>query len=426
MLEGRTRLTLEQYVTAAAATLKCSTLAWIGASLCISLSLGCGQPSSDAAARGDDRPTEDRDDSEGDGEPRVARDASPPQEVPVRRDGTIFAESVLMGTKWSINVYVGPGTSSAGAGEAIQAAFDEVARIEAIASEWQEDSEVNALSRRAGTTMLPVSADLYALLDASVRIAEATDGAFDPTFHGVGRLWSFAPGASPPSDEQILAALPLIDYRAIELEPETRSARLLKRGMALGFGAIAKGYAVDRASKVLTDAGFPNHIVEGGGDTFVAGRKGEQLWQVGVQDPDSARGALGAIAAENEAIVSSGNYQRFFEHNGVKYSHIIDPRTGRPKPWDESPRSVTVLAKDAMTADAMCTAVAVMGAERGLAFVEGRSDLEAVIVAADNHIIISSGLRDRFRALAPKGDATAPTQGDTPQEQEPIKAPERP
>lgn len=300
---------------------------------------------------------------------------------PVRKDGTIYAETEQMGTRMAINVHVGD-RDPAEAGAAIEAAFAEVERIEQIMSEWRADSELSLLNAAAGGEPRPLSPELFEILQRSKEIAELTGGAFDPTFYAIGQLWKFEPGARPPSREAIAAQLPLVDWRAIELDPAAKTGRLARPGMKVGLGAIAKGYAVDRASALLKDRGFPNHIVEGGGDTYVSGSKGDKGWMVGIQKPDGP-GSVAAIPARDRAVVTSGDYQRYIEYEGVRYAHIFDPRTGFPVPQERSLQSVTILAPNATDADAFATAVAVMGAEDGLAFVRSRPELDAFLIARD-------------------------------------------
>ena len=314
---------------------------------------------------------------------------------PVRKDGTIFAESELMGTRVTVNVWLPPGVAAADAGKAIQAAFDEIARIESIMSEWQPDSELTHFNEAAAGPAMPLSEELTEVLARSLEIAEATDGAFDPTFHGVGQLWSFRPGSTPPSKADVEAKLPLVDYRKMEIDRDAKTGRLATAGMMVGLGAIAKGYAVDRASALLVARGLPHHVVEAGGDTYARGTKGGKKWVVGIQKPGE-RGIVAALPSSNEAVVTSGDYQRFFEFEGKRYAHILDPRTGWPIPAERSAQSVTVVADNATDADAFATAVAVMGPKAGMKFVESRPELQAVIVDADGKTLVSSGLEDRL------------------------------
>jgi len=310
---------------------------------------------------------------------------------PVRKDGTIYAESHQMGTRFSVNVYVGE-KSAADAGAAIEAVAAEIERLEEIMSEWRPSSELSQFNRGAGGPLRPLSPELFEILKRSKEIAEISGGAFDPTFYSVGQLWRFDPGSRPPSPEAVAEKLPLVDWRKIELDPRDQSGRLALPGMMVGLGAIAKGYAVDRASRLLSDRGFPDHIVEGGGDTYVSGTKGGKTWMVGLQRPDGP-GSTAAIPARDRAVVTSGDYQRFFEYEGVRYAHIFDPRTGLPVPEERSCKSVTVLAANATDADAYATAVAVMGAEQGMRFIESRPELDAVIITRDGEVQVSPALR---------------------------------
>lgn len=319
---------------------------------------------------------------------------------PIRRDGTMFGTSELMGTTVSLNVYVGSDGDAEKAGRAMQDALAEMARIEGLMSEWKPGTELSKLNDAAGGPAKPISSELFEVLETAKRIHGETEGTFDVTFHGVGHLWSFKAGSTPPSPASIEAALPLVDGSALELDVETRTARLPKTGMKIGLGAIAKGYAVDRASALLRARGFANHVVEAGGDTYAAGSKGDQPWRVGVKDPEGL-GSLGVLSIRERAVVTSGDYMRFFEHEGRRYAHIIDPTTGWPIEANESPKSVTLLAANATEADAYCTAVTVMGPARGLAFVESRPDLDAVIIERDGTVRVSTGLKDVYEALPP-------------------------
>ncbi len=343
------------------------------------LLLACGQPQQPGAGT----PAVEAD-------PKASSPVAPKDGPPVRKDGTIYAETEQMGTRVSINVLVGD-RSPAEAGAAIEAAFLEIERIEQIMSEWRPDSELSQFNDAAGGPLRPLSPELYEILDRSKQIAAMTGGAFDPTFYAVGQLWKFERGARPPAREAIEAKRTLIDYRLIELDPATQSGRLARLGMKIGLGAIAKGYAVDNASKVLTSRGFPDHIVEGGGDTYVSGTKAGKPWMVGIQRPDGP-GSLAAIPARDRAVVTSGDYQRYIEYEGVRYAHIFDPRTGFPVPAERSAQSVTVLAPNATDADAFATAVAVLGPVEGMAFIRSHPELDAFILTRDGAHVVSPAL----------------------------------
>ncbi len=327
---------------------------------------------------------------------------------PVRRDGTIMADAEMMGTRFSINLWLDAAKTPQQAAKAIEMAFMTMQRIEDIASEWRPQSDLSRLNRHAGQREIEIPEDLFEILARSKTISAATEGRFDVTFHAIGQLWSFKPGSLPPSSEAITAALNLVDWRGIELSADGKHARLAQTKMAVGLGAVAKGFAVDAGSQVLRDHGFTHHIVEGGGDTFISGTKGGQPWRVGIQNPrrreekstadahERATTSIGWISVSNQAVVTSGNYERYFEYEGRYFTHILDPSTGWPLARDKSPRSVTLVADNATDADAYCTAVTVMGSAAGMAFVEARNDLETVIVDASGQILLSSGLAKLF------------------------------
>lgn len=353
--------------------------------------LACSRTSDDAEPKASERSSASTDDSNQRAPQRSAAEAA---EL-IRSDGTIFAESELMGTRVSINLWVGEGGNALEGTEAISDAMAEIARIESIASEWQASSDLSRLNRSNGEAVT-IPPELVEILVRARAVSADTKGLFDVSFHAVGQLWKFEDGARPPSPEAIAKQLPLVDWRAIKVDAAANTASFSKPGMKIGLGAIAKGYAVDRASALLHSRGFANHIVEAGGDTQVSGQKGNKPWRVGVQDPQRTVGRIGYITARDEAVVTSGNYARFFEWEGVHYAHILDPRSGWPIPVDKTPKSVTLVAANATDADAYCTAVSIMDPERGLAFVEARPELEAIIIGPDDRVHVSSGLRDRF------------------------------
>jgi thiamine biosynthesis lipoprotein len=322
-------------------------------------------------------------------------DARPP---PVGPDGTVYAESEQMGTRVSVKIWLGA-REAVEARAAIEAATAEIERIEDIMSEWREQSELSRFNRAAGTEV-KLSPELFEVLRRAREVSAATDGSFDVTFHAVGQLWSFKEGSTVPDAAAIEKKLALVGWQKLVLDAEARTGRLEKPGMMIGLGAIAKGYAIDRAAALLRARGFADHIIEAGGDTFVSGSKGPKSWMVGVQNPDGP-GTVGAIPVRDEAVVTSGDYQRFLKHDGKRYSHILDPKTGWPRERAASPKSVTLVAPNATDADAYATAVSVMGADEGMALVESKEALEAVIITRDGGITSSSGLADRLVLAAP-------------------------
>ncbi len=293
-------------------------------------------------------------------------------------------ERLLMGTRFQIQAVTDDEEAGAAA---MEAAFTEVARVEALLSAWREASELSAVNRAAGRQPVAVGADLYAVVERSLEVSEWTGGAFDVTFAGCGGLWSFREPRIP-SDGEIAACLPRVDFRAVVLDPEASSIFLPRADMRIGLSGIGKGYGVDRAAAVLEARGIHDYIVDGGGDIRLKGRKGDRPWTSGIAHP-RRRGELYATLHPHQgAIVSSGDYERTFERAGVRYHHILDPTTGRPA---RRSAAVTVVAVNAMDADALATGLFVMGPEAGLALVESLPGVEALAFGPELSVHLSSG-----------------------------------
>jgi thiamine biosynthesis lipoprotein len=295
---------------------------------------------------------------------------------------------VLMGTVVEITLL------DAGAGidreAAMEAAFSAMAEVEARMSAHRDDSETARLSAAAGA--LEVSAETAEVLELGLRVAAASGGAFDLTLGRLKALWGFdGDGPRVPDDAEIAAALRGIGPTALRLE----GRRVTKGDAALGvdLGAIAKGYAVDRAVAALRAAGIRRASVNAGGDLRLLGDHGGRPWRIGIQHPRDPQGVLVTLELADAAVVTSGDYERFFEVDGVRYHHILDPRDGRPA---AACQSVTVVAASAAEADALATAAFVLGPEAGRHLVESWGGM-ALIVAADGTLSLSEALKERVR-----------------------------
>ena len=264
--------------------------------------------------------------------------------------------------------------------------------VEARMNEWRRGSplaEVNAAAGAAAAVSVP--ADLRALLRRGLEIGRLTAGAFDVTWAALWGVWDFrAEAPRPPAAAEIDRRLPLIDYRKVEVDDTAGTVRLPAAGMKLGLGGIAKGYALERAAAALRARGLDHFMMSAGGQVYAAGLKGDRPWRVGVRDPRGPADDWFAVLEVTDASVStSGDYERFFlGADGRRYHHILDPRTGRPA---RGLRSATVLAADPTLADALSTALMVLGADAGLALVERLDDVECVLVDAAGHVRLSAG-----------------------------------
>jgi FAD:protein FMN transferase len=287
---------------------------------------------------------------------------------------TIQVQRPLMGTIWNIEV-ADHGRPDA-ARHAIDQAYAELVRIDALMSEWKPNSPISQVNAAAGKNPVEVPADLRALLERSKAYGEKSDGTFDITWHGMAHIWHFDDQFVVPSQAAIDAARRNVDFRAIQIDGN--GVFLPRAGMSIGLGGIAKGYAVDRASSVLTRAGFADTLVDGGGDVLVSGVRDDGTpWRLGIQNPRGERGTmLGVVRASNKAVVTSGDYERFRIVNEVRYHHIIDPRTGWPA---TASISVTVIAESAERAVVLCKPIFILGPEKGLVFARAEG-VEALII----------------------------------------------
>ncbi len=254
--------------------------------------------------------------------------------------------------------------------------FAAVFAIDALLSDYKDDSQLSEANRDAAARPVTIDPDFIAVLEEARRIADASGGAFDVTVGPLIDLWWLAvKDGVPPSDSAIAATLERVDYTALELDGN--ALRFGKPGLRLDFGAIAKGYAVDKAVAALKEKGVPRAIVDAGGDLFVLGlQPSGNPFRIGIEHP-SADTPLCVVAIADRAVTTSGVKRRYFEIGDVRFNHIVDPRTGRPV--DEAV-SVTVIASTAMLADGLSTAVMVLGREEGLALVDRFPGAEALVV----------------------------------------------
>lgn len=299
----------------------------------------------------------------------------------------------MMGTRFEIQVV---GADGERASEAIEAAFEEIERTEEEISEWRPSSQISEVNRRGAQQPVDVGERLLEVVRRGLELSEQTGGAFDMTFAGCGHLWSVGE-RRVPGDRQIEECLPRIGYdEVVVADGKIR----LGDSQKLGLGAIGKGYGVDRAAEVLSSKGFENFVVDGGGDMRVEGRRIDRRWSVGVAHPRRGGELLGTVSAESKAVVTSGDYERYFVDDGVRYHHIIDPNTGRPA---RKSVATTAVADDATTADAAATALFVMGPRKGVEWANETEGIEALIVDPDLSLHRTDGMGEYFHPAVETG-----------------------
>ena len=302
-----------------------------------------------------------------------------------------------------------------------EAAFSEMRRVETLLADDGVESAIARINASAGGEPVVIDPETFAVLTELQRIANLSAGAFDVTSAVLNNSWRFdddtagkvatagaapssgaatdaPPAATPaapsprtpvPSNADIDKAKALVGYRDLELTAASRTARLKRAGEKIGVRPVNRAYALDRAAAVLEGRGLTNFILTAGGDLVVRGKKGDHPWMLGLQDP-RAPGYFATLTATPGAVMTTGDYEDFFFDGGVRYHHVIDPRTGRPA---NGCRSVTVVGSDAISAEALSRAVFALGAREDAALVERLKGAEAVIVTNDNRVVVTKGLR---------------------------------
>ena len=289
---------------------------------------------------------------------------------------------------------------------AIAAVFDEMRRIDALWSPYKPDSELSRVNRDAAQQAVEVSAELIELLAQARAMSERTQGAFDITYASVGYLYDYR-HQQRPDDTTVANLLPAIDYRHVIADPERRTVRFTQAGVRIDLGGIAKGYAVDRCSELLRARGIVHATVSAGGDSRMIGSRNVDAtaqtqarpWMVGVRDPRRDGEFAAVIPLLDSAVSTSGDYERYFDADGKRFHHIIDPDTGRSA---NGVRSATIIGPDATTTDALSTSVFVLGVQKGMALIDGMQGFEAIVVDAEGRLLYSRGLEPPRKQAAHK------------------------
>ncbi len=282
------------------------------------------------------------------------------------------------------------------ANKAIQKGYDEVVRIEKLISSWDQDSQTSAINRNAGIAPVKVDIELIELIERSMKISQITSGHFDITFASVDNIWQFGENKTNklPTKEQIEASVSKIGYENIEIDKENQTVFLKLEDMKIGFGAIGKGYAANRAKAVMKKNEIENGVVNAGGDLINWGNdKDGEPWTIGITDPKNKEQVITWLNVSDISVVTSGNYEKFVEIDGKRYSHIINPKTGMPV---EQLSSVTVLSVDAEFADAMATSVFVLGKEDGLKLINHLDGVECIIIDDKKEMFTSNNINKRI------------------------------
>jgi len=294
-------------------------------------------------------------------------------------------EEAIMGTRIAVEVWhEDPAVATA----AIEAVIAEMHRIDELMSHYKPESQLSRVNRDAATASVKVDPELSRLIARALEFSEMSAGAFDITYASVGYLYDYREHQHP-TEAQIKAALPAVSWRHVVVDSVASTVRFLEPGVRIDLGGIAKGHAVDSGIAILRARGITNATVTAGGDSRILGDRRGRPWIVGIRHPDDRNRVIARIPLEDSAISTSGDYERYFDEDGVRYHHIIDPKTGMSP---HGVRSVTIIAPTSTLAEGLTKSVFIMGPERGLALVEAQPDVDAVVVTAEGRVLYSKGL----------------------------------
>lgn len=266
--------------------------------------------------------------------------------------------------------------------------FKEMHRIDALMSPYKASSELSSINQKASHEAVPVSAELFNLIQQSIHYSELSSGAFDITFASIGLQYDYRMKVKPDL-HTINQQLETINYKNLILKE--RTVQFAKPGMSIDLGGIAKGYAVDQAIYILQQCGIQQALVSAGGDSRILGDKRGRPWMIGIQHPRKKQAMALSIPLTDTAISTSGDYERFFLSNNERIHHIINPQTGTSakKSW-----SATVIGPDATSTDVLSTTVFILGTEKGLKLINAMDDIDAIIIDSNGVVHYSSGLEN--------------------------------
>jgi thiamine biosynthesis lipoprotein len=304
---------------------------------------------------------------------------------PARAEWMERVEDGIMGTRIAVELWA---TDKAQGNAAIEAVLAEMRRVDEAMSTYKPTSELSIVNARAAQEPIKISAELFDLLSTALEYSRITDGAFDITYASVGYMYDFRKHIHP-DEKQIATALPGVDYRHVELDKKNSTVHFARPGMRIDLGGIGKGHAVDRGIAILQGHGVDHALVTAGGDSRIIGDRFGQPWVVGIRHPDRKDEVIARIPLEDAALSTSGDYERYFDENGVRYHHIIDPKTGRSA---SKVRSATIIGPTATRTDGLSKTAFVLGPEKAIEIYNRLDDIDAVLVTPEGKVLYTKGL----------------------------------
>nr|WP_233885129.1 FAD:protein FMN transferase [Tenacibaculum piscium] len=294
-----------------------------------------------------------------------------------------------MGCRFEITVVANQATEAT---KNINLAISEISRIEKLISSWNVNSQTSLINKYAGIKPVKIDAELFNLIERAIYISKLTDGAFDISYASMDKIWKFDGSVTKmPLEHEINLSVKKVGYQNIILDKNNNTIFLKLKGMKIGFGAIGKGYAADKAKMLLISKGVSSGIINASGDMNAWGKQPDGVaWKIGITNPLDKNKIFALLPIENSAVVTSGNYEKYSTINGKRYTHIIDPRTGYPC---SGIISVTVFAPKAELADALATSVFVMGKEVGINRINQLPNIECIIIDNNGNISKSKNIK---------------------------------
>jgi len=300
----------------------------------------------------------------------------------------------IMGTRIVVELWA---DDAAAANKAIDAVMAEMMTIDRDMSTYKPESEVSRVNRDAATAPMVISPALFGLLSTALEFSRITGGAFDITYASVGFMYDFH-SHKKPTDAEIQSALPAVNYHHVVLDPQNSTVFFTQPGVRIDLGGIGKGYAVDRGIEILKSLGVDHALVTAGGDSRIIGDRFGKPWIVGIRHPDDKNRVIAKIPLVDTAMSTSGDYERYFDEDGVRYHHIIDPRTGKSA---SKVRSATILASTATRTDGLSKTAFVLGADEAMKIYNALDDVDAILVTPDGRVLYSKGI-EPARPSSPK------------------------
>jgi len=302
-----------------------------------------------------------------------------------RADWVERVEDGIMGTRITVELWA----EDKGSGNAaIDAVMAEMRRIDELMSTYKSTSELSKVNARAALEPIKITPELFGLLTTALQYSRDTDGAFDITYASVGYMYDFR-HRKRPDEASIEKALPAVDYHHVLLDPKTGTVRFSQPGVRIDLGGIAKGHAVDSSIQVLQKRGITRALVTAGGDSRIIGDRFGTPWVVGIRHPDRKNEVIAKIPLEDAALSTSGDYERYFDENGVRYHHIIDPHSGHSA---SKVRSATIIGPTATRTDGLSKTAFVLGPERALEIYNRLDDIDAILVTPNGRVLYTKGL----------------------------------